>query len=369
MTARLTWLRGLACALCLANSATSFAQRVSDGFGVTEWEAWGFANKDFWVQVAGDQDRSNWYGGQGMVAIADPDEWDDRNDSSQSGVGDSPDNYGTLNSQLKTPSFDVAAYAGMSGALSFNSSWRPEFDSFANQSASIEAIFEGGSTVELMRWNSNEADFDSGEDESIDGDGKRLNTLGIGHGVNDDGRPAEVEGVIQPPNNPAVDEVVNLNVDIPAGSSNLMFAFNFFDGTNDWWWAIDNISFDVAGANVFFEDFEGLADAAKPANGGGQIDEDWRSAFGQGIGGDGNWIDPFDELVYSDTAAYTQNPPQGWSVTPDYTGPAGSWANRNGQTVSAPGINGDYPRDVPEPTALLLAASALCPLVARRRRK
>ena len=45
--------------------------------GVTEWAGWGFANKAWWVQTAGDQRRSEFTLGQGTVAIADPDEWDD----------------------------------------------------------------------------------------------------------------------------------------------------------------------------------------------------------------------------------------------------------------------------------------------------
>src|SRR5262245_3898539 len=45
--------------------------------GVTEWAGWGFADKNWWVSTAGDQRRSEWAFGQGVVMIADPDEWDD----------------------------------------------------------------------------------------------------------------------------------------------------------------------------------------------------------------------------------------------------------------------------------------------------
>jgi hypothetical protein len=349
-------ISAIACAMPLMGMAQANAQRFSDGFGVTEWEAWGFAQKDFWIS-ADDQDRSNWFGGSGMVAVADPDEWDDLNTTGLSG---SPDNYGTLNSQMKTPGIDVAAYAGQTGKLSFNSTWRPEFDDYANQSASVEAIFDGGTVVELLRWNSNTNDTDPGEDDSVDANGRRQNTLGVGHGKDASGRPEAVEGVIQPPNNPAVDELVERDVEIPAGASSVMFAFNFFDGTNDWWWAVDNIAFGVGSNSLFFEDFESLAEAAKPINGGGAIDETkWLSRFDEDGSGD---LDFFEEAVLMETSAYTQNPPAGWSLTPDYTGPAGSWANNNGQTVSAPGIN------IPEPTAACLLALSLAGLAVGRRR-
>ena len=45
--------------------------------GVTDWAGWAFTNKDWWVQIAGDQRRSEFTLGQGTVAVADPDEWDD----------------------------------------------------------------------------------------------------------------------------------------------------------------------------------------------------------------------------------------------------------------------------------------------------
>jgi hypothetical protein len=331
------------------------AQRFSDGFGVTEWEAWGFAQKDFWI-TADDQDRSNFFGASGMVAVFDPDEWDDKNTTGKPG---SPDNYGTLNSQLKSPSINVGLYAGQVGKLVFNSSWRPEFDDYANQSASVEAVFAGGPLAELLRWNSNEGDSDPGEDDSVSG-GRRQNTLGVGHGKDTSGRPAPIDGVIQPPNNPAVDELVMLDVAIPAGATSVAFTFNGFDGTNDWWWAIDNIAFSVGGTVLFSENFESLAEAAKPMNGGGAIDETkWLQRFDEDSSGD---LDFFEEAVLMETSAYTQTPPAGWSLTPDYTGPVGSWANNNGQTKSAPGIN------IPEPTAMCLLALSLAGLAMGRRR-
>ena len=48
-----------------------------EGVGAAEWKGWSFADKDWWVQTAGDLRRAEFARGQGNVAIADPDEWDD----------------------------------------------------------------------------------------------------------------------------------------------------------------------------------------------------------------------------------------------------------------------------------------------------
>ena len=46
--------------------------------GVTEWAGWSFASKDWWVEAAGDQRRSEFVNSTGIAAIADGDEWDDQ---------------------------------------------------------------------------------------------------------------------------------------------------------------------------------------------------------------------------------------------------------------------------------------------------
>lgn len=322
--------------------------RFSDGRGTTEWEEWAFATTDYWTW-ADDQGRSEFTKGSGMIAIADPDEWDD--------LGD-PDSIGTMNSQLNTPPMDVSSLAGMMATLKFDSSWRPEYDNYANQSASVEVTFDGTTTMELLRWNSNEEDTDPGEDDSVDPDsGRRLNPPGVGHGVNADGETEPDSGILS---NPAANETVMIDFEVPAGASSAAVSFNMFDGTNDWWWAIDNIEVSGGGSTLFTEDFESLVDLAKPENGGGPIDENpesgamWRETFPPGPPGD---------IGFNTTEAYTQFPPEGWSITEGYTGPEGSWANNNGQTVSAPGIN------VPEPGSVALGLLGLAGLAALRRRR
>src|SRR5262249_50492255 len=61
--------------------------------GVAEWRGWTFAVKGFWTEAAGDQRRTEFLNGRNVVAIADPDEWDDKTHPP-----------GDFNSFLKTPS-------------------------------------------------------------------------------------------------------------------------------------------------------------------------------------------------------------------------------------------------------------------------
>jgi hypothetical protein len=61
--------------------------------GATEWAGWSFAKKDWWAQIG--QDRELFDLASGIVAVADPDEWDD--------FGHPP---GLMNALLSTPEID-----------------------------------------------------------------------------------------------------------------------------------------------------------------------------------------------------------------------------------------------------------------------
>lgn len=162
-----------------------------DTDGVTEWAGWSFANKDWWVQTAGDQRRSEFVNGVGTVAIADGDEWDDQ-----------PHAEGYVNTFL---SWDVNITGATAGALQlqFDSSWRPEYDSNYHQTANIMASYDGADPVQVMLWESN-SDSPNFKDHT--------------------------------PN-----ENVILSLDNPAGAKNVTLTFGYFDAGNDWWWAIDNL--------------------------------------------------------------------------------------------------------------------------------
>ncbi len=167
-----------------------------EGVGVTEWKGWAFADKDWWVETAGDQRRAEFARGQGIVAIADPDEWDDIGGPG----GQQPGGYNTY---MSTPPIDISGIDAGSAILSFDSSWRPEFDDNYHQSGNLRVSFDGGEAIELFEWLS-DSSSPNYKDEAID------------------------EEVIVPLNN-------------PEGAQSMIITFGMFDAGNDWWWAIDNI--------------------------------------------------------------------------------------------------------------------------------
>ncbi|MFT5406165.1 MAG: hypothetical protein ACI9DF_005023 [Verrucomicrobiales bacterium] len=167
-----------------------------EGIGVTEWKGWTFASKEWWVQVAGDQRRAEFARGQGTVAIADPDEWDDIGGPG----GQEPGGYNTF---MSTSPIDISGIDAGSAVLSFDSSWRPEFDDNYHQSGNLRVSFDGGEAIELFEWLS-DSSSPNHKDEAID------------------------EEVIVPLNN-------------PEGAQSMVITFGMFDAGNDWWWAIDNI--------------------------------------------------------------------------------------------------------------------------------
>jgi hypothetical protein len=165
--------------------------------GVTEWAGWSFANKDWWVQTAGDQNRSQFLKGSGTVAVADPDEWDDQAhpDSAASGW------YKTY---LSTPPISLAGAVANTAQLTFDSSWRPEFDDNYHQSARVTVSYDGGPAQEVLLWLSDSA-----------------------------------SGNFKPD---ATNETVTVDLGNPVGASSMVLTFGLFDAGNDWWWSVDNIA-------------------------------------------------------------------------------------------------------------------------------
>lgn len=174
-----------------------------DGAGVKEWEGWSFAKKDWWVQAAGDQTRSQFVNASGNVAVTDPDEWDDK--------GSPIPTYGYFNSTMQTSPIDVAGLAPNTLFLNLDTSWRPEGrddigpDGLAtnDQTAVIAVSYDGGAPIELLRWT------------SISGD---------------------------PTFHPdSQNENVTLELKNPAGAASAVLSFSLLNAGNDWWWAIDNV--------------------------------------------------------------------------------------------------------------------------------
>lgn len=207
-------------------------------YGVDEWEGWGFANKDFWVEAAGQQERELFTKGVGTVAVADPDEYFDLDplDGLSSGGPSNATHGGFYNTGLKTPSINMAALGSVSAGvnLKFDSSYRLEandddhpdaaFNNLNNQAAEVIAVFDTGETQTLPV-------FDSVADTDDDVNGS-----------------------------------LEFNFFPATNASSVEFQFNLANAGNDWWWAIDNIAVADIDINTglplaasFTEDFEGVA--------------------------------------------------------------------------------------------------------------
>jgi hypothetical protein len=157
--------------------------------GVTEWKGWSFADPAWWSNVAGDQGRSQFTKGTGVIAVADPDEWDDL-----------PHDAGTYNSFLKTPAISLAGVGAGSARLRFDSSWMPE----VLQTATVTASYNGGAATEVLRWES-----EGGNQNFF----KAANT----------------------------NETVTVSLNNPGGAANVTLSFGMTNAGNNWFWAVDNL--------------------------------------------------------------------------------------------------------------------------------
>jgi hypothetical protein len=156
--------------------------------GAAEWEGWSFATPAFWT-FADTQDRQNFTKGTGVVAIADPDEWDD--------LGN-PEALGTYNSLLVTPAINIGSVGVGQLAVQFDSSWRDE----DTQTAIIEVDY-GNGFVPALRW--------------------------------------ESDSMSPFFHNDNANETVFLKLNNPAGATTARLRFGLINATDDWWWAVDNI--------------------------------------------------------------------------------------------------------------------------------
>jgi len=195
------------------------ADGYADGDGITEWAGWSFARKDWWVSVD-DQTRSSFTLGQGNVAIADPDEWDDTGHA-----------ISLFNSYLKTPPIPLTGISANSAFLTFYSSWRPEGvddtdankfpvgpngEAINNQTAIISVSYNGAAAVQVLKWDS-------------------VSTSSTYHPDSQN-------------------ESVLLQLNNPAGATNMVVTFALLEAANDWWWAIDNVVINAGAAPPIISD-------------------------------------------------------------------------------------------------------------------
>jgi len=202
--------------------------------GVAEWEGWSFANKDFWIEVSEDERRSEFKRGQGTVAVADPDEW---NDLGFPSIGGPANAIGFYNAFLATPQFDISTLREKGDRLKFrfDSSWIPEccddgevFDPNGNNKrASIRAIFEDGSSIDnLLRWESAPFTF-------TDASGNTRPSTDPNDDVNPFFKSTDTNELVY----------LDLSPLLSASQNHINFRLEFglTNAGDDWWWAMDNM--------------------------------------------------------------------------------------------------------------------------------
>lgn len=198
--------------------------RVEDPNGATgrdEYRGWVFLDKYFWINQQGNQNRTAFTKGENVVALVDPDAYDDDieigPDSEPDPDGDGVRDASFFDASLSSPPIYLDGVATNSASLTFDSSWRDE----DYQTAVVEVeYFDGdGESIginELLRWESQPGDNFHDDNEN---------------------------------------ETVTLDLQNPDGAASLIITWDMPVAANDWWWAIDNI---VVSGNVTGDTFEGF---------------------------------------------------------------------------------------------------------------
>jgi hypothetical protein len=123
---------------------------VPTGSGRPEWRGWSFARKGFWNNaLVGGGRRQEFQLGQGTVAVADPQEWNE--------LGNPADNLGFFNGALTTPFISLTTPDQGSKKLTFDSSWLPgsccdDGNGTNNQTAIVRLRYPNGTFDEVLRW-------------------------------------------------------------------------------------------------------------------------------------------------------------------------------------------------------------------------
>ena len=199
---------------------------VPDNIGVREWQSWAFADAAWWTATAGDQERSKFTVeandglARGTIAIADPDEWDDK-----PAAGGNPEAVQDYDTSLTSPPIDIRNAGADSITIQFDSSWRPE----DIQEAEVSVSFDGGKPEVLMTMVS------KGTTTDFEIEYKRFKE-----------NFQDLENVNE--------TIVLDEIPSPAGAREMQITWRMPAADNDWWWAIDNV---VVSTNAFSVDATG----------------------------------------------------------------------------------------------------------------
>ncbi|MFI7697161.1 alkaline phosphatase family protein [Nonomuraea sp. NPDC049655] len=145
--------------------------------GVQEWRGWAFTTDEFWSRAARDQQRELNVRSRGTFAVADSDEWDDKTHGT-----------GTFDSTLVSPAYTVTGRTSVT--LAYATHYRVD----GAQKAQVLVSFDGGADTLVKNYTAD-----------------------------------------------AVARNESLAVAVPAGARSMRVKFHYFDATNNWYWAVDDL--------------------------------------------------------------------------------------------------------------------------------
>ncbi|WP_202638796.1 metallophosphoesterase [Bailinhaonella thermotolerans] len=157
--------------------------------GMREWRGWSFVTPRFWT-AADTQLREAFSRGDGVIAVADSDEHDDK---------DNPAKVAPFDSTLVSPAYRVTG--GSTVHVGFASHYRQE----DRQRARAYVRFSDGTERELLAY---------------------------GPGTADDAGTR--------------DQYVTREVQVPAGATSMEVRWRMHDARNNWYWAIDDVQVSAA---------------------------------------------------------------------------------------------------------------------------
>ncbi|MBE7499489.1 MAG: hypothetical protein HS113_04120 [Verrucomicrobiales bacterium] len=240
--------RDFVATLISADNPDADGDGYADGDGITEFAGWSFVNKDWWV-AKDNQTRDQFTLGKNIVAVADPDEWDDTSHA-----------VSLFFSYFKTPEISLTGLSPDTLFLQFSSSWRPEGlddanpskfpvgpngEAINNQTAIVTVKFDNAAPIQLLKWDSK------------------------------DGSPT-----FKPDSQ---NETITLSLNNPPGAQKAVISFEMHEAANDWWWAIDNVLLDAGAAPPILtaQPAKAIVTAGQPASmsvtasGSGPISYQW----------------------------------------------------------------------------------------------
>ncbi|GHA10518.1 hypothetical protein GCM10010329_36590 [Streptomyces spiroverticillatus] len=147
--------------------------------GVTEWRGWTLTTDEFWTRAEKSQQRESFTKGRGVIAVADPDEWDDKG---------SPSSSAAFDSTLISPAVSVAR------KTSITLSYATHYLAYGTQRGDVLVSFDGGADQVVKTYSAD-----------------------------------------------AKNKAEKFTVAVPAGASAVKVKFRMRDARNDWYWAVDDV--------------------------------------------------------------------------------------------------------------------------------